>query len=148
LSLCGQITLVQSSPAENAAFSAARHDTSYEQAFDALKDGDFITAVPLLEPAAGETGYTSDVINHAYTLALHHADNKARLAEVSFPIGNSLEPAEWIPLASDVETRIQMFEPLTGLAMGLESASTVAATFGNLYKVEVPSSWGLCARSS
>jgi len=63
---------------------------SYEQAFEALKEGDFITAVPLLEKAAQETGYTSDVINHAYTLALHHADNKPRLAEVSLHIGNSL----------------------------------------------------------
>jgi len=63
---------------------------SYEQAFEALKDGDFITAVPLLEQAARETAYTSDVINHAYTLALYHADNKPRLAEVSFRIGNSL----------------------------------------------------------
>ena len=38
---------------------------SYEQAFDALKDGDFITAVPLIEEAARENGYTADVINHA-----------------------------------------------------------------------------------
>jgi hypothetical protein len=63
---------------------------SYEQAFEALKDGDFLTAVPLLETAARETGYTSDVINHAYTLALYRADNKPRLAEVSFRIGTSM----------------------------------------------------------
>jgi hypothetical protein len=63
---------------------------SYEQAFAALKDGDFITAVPLLEQAAREAGYTSDVINHAYTLALYPRRQPARLAEVSFLIGNSL----------------------------------------------------------
>ena len=43
---------------------------SYEQAFQALKDGDIKLAVPLLEKAALETGYSSEAVNHAYTLAL------------------------------------------------------------------------------
>src|SRR5439155_21718317 len=63
---------------------------SYEEAFEAMKNGDFHAAVPLLEKAARDTGYTSDIINHAYTLALHHAGEKPRLAEVSFRVGNSL----------------------------------------------------------
>jgi hypothetical protein len=70
---------------------------SYEQAFEALKDGDFITAVPLFEQAARDTEYTSDVINRALTLALYHADNKPRLAEVSFRIGNSLVEQDAAP---------------------------------------------------
>jgi Glycosyl transferases group 1 len=63
---------------------------SYEQAFEALKNGDYQTAVPLLEEAARETGYTSDIINHAYTLALHHTGDKLRLAEIAFRVGHSL----------------------------------------------------------
>jgi hypothetical protein len=62
----------------------------YEEAFEALKNGDFHTAVPLLEKAARENGYNSDIINHAYTLALHHAGEKPRLADVAFRVANSL----------------------------------------------------------
>jgi glycosyl transferase family 1 len=63
---------------------------SYHEAFEALKNGDFKAAASLLEAAATETGYTSDIINHAYTLALHHAGDKPRLAEVAFWIGNTV----------------------------------------------------------
>ena len=63
---------------------------SYEEAFEALKNGEFHTAAPLLEKAARETGYSSDIINHAYTLALHHSGDKPRLADVSFRVANSL----------------------------------------------------------
>jgi glycosyltransferase involved in cell wall biosynthesis len=63
---------------------------SYEEAFEALKDGDYPTAVALLEKAARETSYSSDIINHAYTLALHNAGDKPRLAEVSFRVANTL----------------------------------------------------------
>jgi len=63
---------------------------SYEPAFEALKIGDFRTAVPLLEKAALETAYASDLINHAYTLALYHAGEKSRLADVAFGVANSL----------------------------------------------------------
>ena len=45
------------------------------------------------------------------------------------------EPAEWIPPASDIEARMQMSEPVTRQAMGLESATTISATFGNMYEV-------------
>jgi hypothetical protein len=67
---------------------------SYEQGFEALKNGDFRRAVPLLEKAARETGYASDLINHAYTLALYHRGDKERLAEVSFLVGTSLAPQD------------------------------------------------------
>jgi len=63
---------------------------SYEDAFEALKNGAFSTAVPLLEKAARETGYTSDIVNHAYTLALYRAGDKARLADVAFRVADSL----------------------------------------------------------
>src|SRR5258708_2955347 len=63
---------------------------SYEEAFEAMKNGDFHAAVPLLEKAARDTGYTSDIINHAYTLALYHAGDKPRLADVAFRVANSL----------------------------------------------------------
>ena len=62
----------------------------YEDAFEALKNGDFQRAVPLLEKAARETGYTSDIVNHAYTLALYHTDDKPRLADVAFRVANSI----------------------------------------------------------
>ena len=63
---------------------------NYEPAFQALKNGDFRTAVPLLEKAALETAYSSDIINHAYTLALYHAGEKSRLADVAFDVANAL----------------------------------------------------------
>ena len=65
---------------------------SYEAAFDALKNGDFPAAVPLLEKAARETGFESDVINNAYTLALYRVGDKARLAEIASSIGELLWP--------------------------------------------------------
>jgi hypothetical protein len=62
----------------------------YQEGFEALKEGDFKAAVLLLEKAARETGYTSDLINHAYTLALYRAGEKSHLADASFQIANSL----------------------------------------------------------
>jgi glycosyltransferase involved in cell wall biosynthesis len=63
---------------------------SYEEAFTAFKNGDFQTAVPLLKKAADETAFASDIINHAYTLALYRIGDMRRLADVAFQIGNSL----------------------------------------------------------
>jgi hypothetical protein len=63
---------------------------SYEDAFEALKNGDFSTAVPLLERAARETGYKSDIINNAYTIALHRVGDKSRLADVAFRVAGLL----------------------------------------------------------
>jgi glycosyltransferase involved in cell wall biosynthesis len=67
---------------------------SYEEAFDAVNNGDFHTAVPLLQKAALETGFASDVINNAYTLSLYKAGDKPRLAEVAFQIASSLAPMD------------------------------------------------------
>jgi hypothetical protein len=63
---------------------------NYEDAFEALKNGDFPAAVPLLERAARETGYTSDIINNAYTIALHRIGDKSRLADVAFKVASLL----------------------------------------------------------
>ena len=63
---------------------------SYEDAFQALTDNDLPRAVLLLEKAARETGYSSDIINHAYTLALYRVGDMQRLADVAFQVGNSL----------------------------------------------------------
>jgi Glycosyl transferases group 1 len=63
---------------------------NYEDALTPYKDGDFQKAVPLLEQVARETGYSSDVINHTYTLALYQIGDNQRLAEVAFRVGTSL----------------------------------------------------------
>jgi glycosyltransferase involved in cell wall biosynthesis len=63
---------------------------SSQEALESLKSGDFQKAVQLLEKAAIETGYTSEAVNHAYTLALYRLGDKNRLAEIAFRIGRSL----------------------------------------------------------
>jgi hypothetical protein len=63
---------------------------SHEEAFQALKDGDFRIAIPLLEHAVRESGYSSDAVNQAYTEALYRAGEKTRLADAAFEIGDSL----------------------------------------------------------
>src|SRR5438309_5106973 len=77
--LCGSLFL-----------SSTINCVSYEDAFEALKNGDFSKAAPLLERAARETGYSSDIVNHAYTLALHHTGDKPRLADIAFRVADSL----------------------------------------------------------
>jgi len=67
---------------------------SYEKAFEALAEGDFKTASLLLEQAARETGYGSDLINNACTLALYRAGEKARLADAAFLVGESLADSD------------------------------------------------------
>ncbi len=86
---------------------------SYEQAFEALKNGDFKAAVPLLEKAARETGYTSDIINHAYTLALHRTGEKERLADVAFRVASLF-------LKDDPGTAMDYFQ--RALLSGLDSS--------------------------
>ena len=65
---------------------------SYEEAFSALKAGEYERAAKLFEPAAREMGYGSDIINNAYTLALHLAADQSRLADVAFRVGKMLLP--------------------------------------------------------
>ncbi len=62
---------------------------SHDETFEALRNGDFQAALPALEKAAAETGFTSEILNHAYTLALYRAGEKARLADISFRIGKA-----------------------------------------------------------
>ncbi len=76
---------------------------SHQEAFESLKNGDFQKAAELLEKAAIETGYTSEVVNHAYTLALYHIGDKSRLAEIAFRIGSSL-------LESDPSSAMDYFQ--------------------------------------
>lgn len=85
---------------------------SYHEAFEALKNGDFKTAATLLEQAARETGYSSDIINHAYTLALYQIGDKPRLADVSFRVGNAL-------LQSDPASAMDYFQ--RALLAGLDA---------------------------
>ena len=65
---------------------------SYEEAFSALKAGEYERAAKLFEPAAREMGYGSDIINNAYTLALHLAGDQSRLADVAFRVGKMFLP--------------------------------------------------------
>lgn len=83
----------------------------HQEAFEALKNGDFKTAASLLEAAARETDYTSDIINHAYTLALHQSGDKLRLADAAFRIGNAF-------VQNDPATAMDYFQRalLAGLA--------------------------------
>ena len=63
---------------------------NHQEALEALNNGDFKTAASLLEAAARQTGYTSDILNHAYTLALYQSGDKPRLAAAAFRIGSAL----------------------------------------------------------
>ena len=63
---------------------------NYEEAFQALRDGDLKTAIPLLARAAQESAYSAEDLNHAYTLALYRAGERTRLADAAFEIGDAL----------------------------------------------------------
>jgi glycosyltransferase involved in cell wall biosynthesis len=64
------------------------------EAFEALGRGDFKAAIPLLDKASREAGYASDILNHAYTLALYRAGETTRLADVAFQVGNAILGAD------------------------------------------------------
>jgi glycosyltransferase involved in cell wall biosynthesis len=66
----------------------------FEEGFEALTNGDYRRAVDLLERAAADSAFTSDRINHAYTLALYRANERARLADVAFQVGSSLAESD------------------------------------------------------
>src|SRR6185436_15740763 len=86
---------------------------SHEAAFQALKDGDFRMAIPLLEHAMRETGYASESINQAYTQALYRAGENTRLANAAFEIGDAL-------VESDPATAMDYFQ--RALLGGLDAA--------------------------
>src|SRR5437867_2830188 len=62
----------------------------YEEGVKALNGGDYRRAVELLERAAAGAGFVSDIVNHAYTLALFRANEKDRLADIAFRVGSQL----------------------------------------------------------
>src|SRR5262245_58007405 len=61
----------------------------YADAGEALRDTDARTGLLLLEQAAQETGFSSDILNDAYTLALYRAGEKTRLADTAFQIADA-----------------------------------------------------------
>ena len=62
---------------------------SQQEALDALRAGDFEKAANLLVALVEDNQYSSDVLNHACTIALHQI-NSPRLRDVAFKIGESL----------------------------------------------------------
>ena len=64
----------------------------YEGAVSALESGDFQRAAEMLGRGAEDADFRSDVLNHLYTLALHHAGETVKLAEVAFRVGNRMLP--------------------------------------------------------
>ncbi len=87
----------------------------YEEAVLALQAGDYDRAVRLFAPAARDANYCSDVINHFYTLALHHAGENAKLAEVAFEVGNRM-------LSDDAASALDYFQ--RALVAGLSARKT------------------------
>ena len=62
-----------------------------EHALKALRQGDYETAAHLLEAVVQDNQYSSDVLNNAYTIALHSAGKTEELAEAAFRIGQLYE---------------------------------------------------------
>ena len=52
-----------------------------EHALKALRQGDYETAAHLLETVVQDNQYSSDVLNNAYTIALHSAGKTEELAK-------------------------------------------------------------------
>src|SRR6185436_18792917 len=96
---------------------------AYEEGFEALNTGDYKRAVELLGHAAESTGFTSDLVNHAYTLALHRANERERLAEVAFRVA-----AHFID--SDPASGMDYFQ--RAIQAGLDSGR--ARTIGEIYE--------------
>jgi len=86
--------------------------------------------VAALHPAAIQIN-----VNHAEEVSADLFEGFAHLFQ------NGLErtllpnrPKRWIPLISDIEDRLKTSTPMSRSELGLESAGTVSATFGNLFK--------------
>jgi predicted O-linked N-acetylglucosamine transferase (SPINDLY family) len=75
-------------------------------------------------------------VNHGSEMELDVFDGFIHLFQNALTRSRfSSHVAEWIPLASDIETRLQMSDPVTRQSLGLESATSVSATYGDLQKV-------------
>jgi hypothetical protein len=97
---------------------------NYQQGIEALKNGDFRTAAAQLERAARETGYTSEIINHAYTLALYRLNEKPRLADVSFRIATSM-------LSNDPATAMDYFQRALFAGVDSERVRNIGSIYEN-----------------
>jgi hypothetical protein len=64
---------------------------SQEEALVALRARDFYKAAALLGTLVRENHFSSDVLNHAYTIALHRAGKGPELAAAAFEIGTRLK---------------------------------------------------------
>src|SRR6185369_4656408 len=62
-------------------------------------------------------------------------DGAVHLVKNSMERSRFSHPAEWIPFASDIETRLQFSTPVSRQEMGIESASTISATFTELHNI-------------
>jgi hypothetical protein len=94
--------------------------SSHREAFEALRRGDYPAAALLLERAAQESGYASDPVNHAYTLALYRTGQSARLADVAFRIGCMMAD-------DDPASAMDYFQRALVAGLDLESAEGIRA---------------------
>src|SRR6185369_5089880 len=83
---------------------------------------DQITArVAAMRPAAVQVN-----VNHGVEMDADLFDGRIHLFQNAMERSRfSAKVTEWIPIASDIDTRIDMSEPVSRHAMGLESAATV-----------------------
>jgi Glycosyl transferases group 1 len=83
--------------------------------------------------AAGRLAPIQVNVNHRSDIAEDLFDGHIHLfRHAMHRTGVSSQLNEWIPMVSDVEARLRTAEPVTKHALGLDPASTVSATFGNL----------------
>jgi len=95
----------------------------YREGFEALQTGDYRKAVEHLKQAAVRTEYASDIINHAYTLALYRSGEWAQLAEIAFGIANLI-------LESDPASAMDYFQ--RAMIAGLDA--THIREIGEIYE--------------
>ncbi len=74
-------------------------------------------------------------VNHDCEMDADLFDRRIHLSQSAMRQSRFSNPAEWIPPVSDIQQRLQTTEQVTRQSMGLESASSVSATFGNLQNV-------------
>jgi predicted O-linked N-acetylglucosamine transferase (SPINDLY family) len=89
--------------------------------FHASLNDQITTRVASMRPAPVQIN-----VNHGEELDAAVFDGRIDLFE------SARQQSEWIPPASDIETRLQVVSPVTRTEMGLDSASSISATFGNL----------------
>jgi len=88
-----------------------------------------VLAAGRLAPIQVNVNHGSDIAEDLFDGHIHLFRHAMRRTGVSSQLN------EWIPMVSDVEARLRTAEPVTKHALGLDPASTVSATFGNLSDV-------------